>query len=200
MAKDPNKVAKQKREARREIVAELYRKGYSIRQICKEVMRRLNVPSCSTRSVHKDIQVLLEEWRESRIEDTDAAVQLELERIDATIRELWEQWEKSKTDYSKTTEKRKGAPRKAEGDRKERIRTYNIERTETEVVCVGDVSIIAEIRHQLMERRKLLGLYAPEKREVTGKDGADLIPVDLSKLSKEDLFALAELRRKIETE
>ena len=48
------------------------------------------------------------------------------------------------------------------------MRTYNVERTEKEVIGLGNTAYIAEIRQQLMERRKLLGLYAPEKREMSG--------------------------------
>lgn len=33
---------------------------------------------------------------------------------------------------------------------------------------LGDPSYIAEIRKQLEERRKLLGLYAPEKKNISG--------------------------------
>lgn len=33
---------------------------------------------------------------------------------------------------------------------------------------LGDPSYIAEIRKQLEERRKLLGLYAPEKKDING--------------------------------
>lgn len=47
-------------------------------------------------------------------------------------------------------------------------RTYQTERTETEVTRLGDPSYIAEIRQQLAERRKLLGLYAPEKKDISG--------------------------------
>lgn len=35
----------------------------------------------------------------------------------------------------------------------------------------GEVAYIAEVRHQLAERRKLLGLYAPERREISGPAG-----------------------------
>ena len=33
---------------------------------------------------------------------------------------------------------------------------------------LGDPSYIGEIRKQLEERRKLLGLYAPEKKDING--------------------------------
>ena len=90
-----NDKAKRKREGRLVIVAELYKKGYSCRQISEEVMKRLDLASYSTSVVHRDIQVLLKEWRSGRLEDMDDAIQLELERIDDTVRELWGQWERS---------------------------------------------------------------------------------------------------------
>ena len=91
-----------------------------------------------------------------------------MERIDDTVRELWEQWEKSKTDYTKTARKQKGSPTRDNQTGQTSIRTYQTERTETEVIRLGDPSYIAEIRMQLAERRKLLGLYAPEKKDIQG--------------------------------
>lgn len=202
MSSRANKTAIQKREARREIVGELYRKGYSIRQIRKEVMRRLDLPTCSTRTVHNDVHALLKEWREARIEDIDAAIQLELSRIDNILQELWEQWEKSKENFTQTEEKRKGAPRRNRREGSTEIATTNVERTEKQIVSIGDVSIIAEIRKQLAERRKLLGLYAPEKRELTGANGQPLagaaVSVDISGFTPEMKKELLEVARNIE--
>ena len=85
---------------RLDIIAGLYKRGYSYREIREEVMSRLDLQSYSLRTVHKDIQQLLEEWRETRIENFDHAVQLELERIDEIIKEAWAAWDKSKTDQN----------------------------------------------------------------------------------------------------
>lgn len=159
--------------ARLDIVAQLYKRGNSMRKIQAEVIKRLGLNTYSTATVKRDIDCLLQEWRNSRLEDMDLALQLELERIDEAVRDLWEQWEKSKADYTKTSSKRKGSPVKDGTGTK--IKTYQKEETETEVVRLGDPSYIAEIRQQLAERRKLLGLYAPDKREITGKDGKDLM-------------------------
>ncbi len=102
---------------------------------------------------------------------------MELERIDDCVRELYAQWEKSKQDYTKRAIKRKGRPTdkadKTDNDSDDKdaaakIKTYQREDTTTEVIMLGDVSYISEIRQQLAERRKLLGLYAPEKRDITG--------------------------------
>ncbi len=168
MSKPQDKKRQQVKLARLEIVATLYKRGYSIRKIQSEVMKRLALKTYSIAPCHSDIQSLLEEWRENRIEDMDAALQLELERIDDTVRELWEQWEKSKTDYTKTARKQKGSPARDNETGQTSIRTYQTERTETEVIRLGDPSYISEIRMQLAERRKLLGLYAPEKKDIQG--------------------------------
>ena len=168
MSKPQDKKRQQVKLARLEIVATLYKRGYSVRKIQSEVMKRLDLKAYSLATVHSDIKGLLEEWRENRIEDMDAALQLELERIDDTVRELWEQWEKSKTDYTKTARKQKGSPSRDNETGQTSIRTYQTERTETEVIRLGDPSYISEIRMQLAERRKLLGLYAPEKKDIQG--------------------------------
>ena len=108
MSEAQQRKRRQLKLSRLEIVAQLYKRGYSIRKIQSEVMKRLGLETYSTATVNRDIQTLLKEWRESRLENMDLALQLELERIDETCRELWEQWEKSKTDYTKTARKQKG--------------------------------------------------------------------------------------------
>lgn len=168
MSKAQHQKQNQIKQARLEIVAQLYKRGWSLRKIQAEVMRRLDLPTYSLNTVHRDIRCLLDEWRESRLDDMDDALQLELSRIDDTVRELWEQWEKSKTDYTKTARKQKGSPQRDNQTGETTIRTYHTERTETEVIRLGDPSYIAEIRQQLAERRKLLGLYAPEKKNIQG--------------------------------
>lgn len=162
------------REGRMLIVAELYKRGYSVRKITEEVKARMNT-TCSTRTVWNDINALLKEWRETRIEDIDLRLQFELECIDDNIRELWGQWEKSKEDYAKQYSKRVGVPvpqdtgRAAEGQgtgNNGEIVTIRREQSEENEVGLGDPRYIAEIRQQQMERRKLLGIYAPEKRDI----------------------------------
>lgn len=179
MSKTQQKRRNQAKEGRLVIVADLYRRGYSVRQIRQEVMKRLDLDTYAVSTCQSDIQTLLQEWRESRLSDTDDLLELELARIDDTVRELWEQWEKSKEDYVATSQTRKGAPvrqeENAQGQEQQQprqegnnIRTYSVERTEKNVIGLGNTAYIAEIRQQLQERRKLLGLYAPEKREMSG--------------------------------
>ena len=169
MSKAQEKKRNQVKLARLEIVSGMFKRGYSRRKIQSEVMKRLDLPTYSLQTVQRDIQTLLEEWHESRLEDTDELVTLELARIDETCQELWEQWEKSKENFTKQTRKQKGSPSRDAQTGQTSIRTYQTERTETDVQGLGDPAYITEIRRQLEERRKLLGLYAPEKKDVQGE-------------------------------
>lgn len=153
--------------ARMEIVAQMYLRQNSVRKIRDEVMKRLNLKTYSTKTVHEDIQRCLREWREDRIENMDDAITIELQRIDDICRELWEQWEKSKEDYIRTNKERKGVPRM--GDADGRMQTTNIKTTESNIVGLGNVAYISEIRAQCQERRRLLGLYSAEKKEISGE-------------------------------
>lgn len=130
-------------------------------------MKRLNLKTYSTSTVQSDLKTVLEELQEQRLDNSEYALQLELERIDETCRELWAQWEKSKEDYVRTMRKRKGVPQF--GDEGGKSRTTQIETSESNVVGLGNVAYIAEIRAQLQERRRLLGLYPPDKKEVSGE-------------------------------
>ena len=177
------------KEGRKEIIAPLYKRGWSIAKIAAEVRTRLNM-TCSTRTIWNDINELLDEWRKLRVQDIDQKVQLELERIDDAVSELWEQWDKSKDDWVREHNKRIGVPAvqqdggEQSGEGAE-IVTIKREQTSENVVGLGNPAYIAEIRQQLAERRKLLGLYAATKTEVTGTDGTPLIPAE--KMSVEDI-------------
>ena len=192
------------KELRVAYVATLYRKGYSYREMKKAVMEYFNLETLSLQTIHNDVDTLKKEWKESRVHDMETLLNLELSRIDDTVRELWSQWEKSKQDYTRRTETQKGSP-KAKKDAnggatgEKTIETYQVEKTTQEVIQLGNVAYIAEIRAQLSERRKLLGLYAPEKREITGAGGKDLnvgVKLDTSSFTKEERKLLLEIARK----
>lgn len=167
MSKMQTQRRNQAKLARLEIVSQMFLRQYTVRQIRVEVMKRLNLSTYSTATVQNDIKTVLEELQQQRLDNAEYALQLELERIDETCRELWAQWEKSKEDYVRTMKKRKGVPQfGVEGGKS---KTTQIETRESTVIGLGNVSYISEIRAQLQERRKLLGLYAPEKKEVSGE-------------------------------
>lgn len=177
------------------IVAELYKRGWTVRRIADEVRARLGT-TCSTRTIWNDINDLLEEWRKTRINDTDQRLQLELERIDDCVAELWEQWDKSKEDWTREHNIKVGVPTEGNGGEgaKGEIQTVRRENKTENVIGLGNPAYMAEIRQQLMERRKLLGLYAATKTEVTGKDGTALIPANT--MTEEEVMAEIERLKK----
>ena len=169
---------KRKRNERLEIISSLYKRGYTYRQIRTEVMARLNLSSYSMQTVHKDINILLEEWRSMRIDNLDHAVQLELERLNMMRKEAWDAWDKSKQDYSKQRSWMHGVPKGGDGKENDekKMQTTHISQQKENMVNCGDPRYLDIIQKCNAEECKLLGLYAPEKREVTGKDGKDLNP------------------------
>lgn len=153
--------------ARLEIVSKMYLRQHTVRQIRAEVMKRLNLATCSIATVQDDIKTVLKELQETRLDNMEFALQVELERIDDACRELWEQYNRSKEDRKEKTTERKGVP--TFGSDSSAAKTTEIKQKERDVLGLGDPRYIAEIREQLKERRKLLGLYAPEKKEVSGE-------------------------------
>lgn len=183
---------RQLKTARLDIIAELYKRGYSLRKITEEVKRRLNIPKLAVSTTYNDVQTLLKEWRESRIENIDQALQLELERIDDTTAELWEQWDKSKEEAQKTTTTRSG---RIKGKGRSGIETDAVSESRTNVGGLGNPAYIAEIRQQLIERRKLLGLYAPEARQVKGEVTVHRPPCEMTTEEIEAEIAALKLER-----
>ncbi len=162
-----NRRRQQAKLARLEIVSEMYLRQNTVRQIRAEVMKRLGLATYSIATVQKDIKEVLKELQETRLDNMEYALQLELERIDDACRELWEQYNRSKEDRKEKTTERKGVP--TFGSDSAATKTTEVKQKERDILGLGDPRYIAEIREQLKERRKLLGLYAPEKKEVSGE-------------------------------
>jgi len=167
------------RLVRLEILSNLYKRGYSYREMRAEVMARLDLRTYALSTLKNDIDTMLAEWREARIEDLDLALQLELERIDTLIKEAWEAWEKSKESYRKTKDSQEGVPVPTtkddeDGDEistevKQGVFTIKVKRSSEDVVSCGDPRYLEVINKLCIERRKLLGLYSPEKHELNGE-------------------------------
>lgn len=160
---------KEQRTLRMDIIAPLFKRGWSYRDIREEVMARLNLPTYSLKTVKDDIDALLKEWRETRIEDMDLSMQLELQRIDDLIKEAWEAWEKSKEDYQKNKGTQHAIPGVSENPDESAVIVTHMQQSKEEVRSCGDPRYLELINKLLIERRKLLGLYAPEKRDVEMK-------------------------------
>lgn len=153
---------------REEIASELYKRGYTYRDIRREVMARLNLQTYSLDTVHRDINRMLAEAAARADYNMDEALNLELIRIDDMMREAWAAWEKSKEDYLDTQQIMRGTPKQTGKGEESGVDTTSMEQRRKEIRSCGDPRYLELVNKLLIERRKLLGLYAPEKKELSG--------------------------------
>lgn len=179
--------------ARLEIIASLYKRGYSFREMRSEVMRRLDLASYSLETVHKDVCRLLEEWKEQRISKVEQIVQLELQRNDDIIKEAWKAWDKSKTDYERKKAKHQGLPTKTEDQSEGEIATIKIEQSKELVVRQGNPRFLEIILKAQERNAKLLGYDSPIKIDVSTGGEDQVEKYDLSVIPTDKLVEIAML-------
>lgn len=133
--------------------AELYKEGWTQSRIAQEI-------GVSQAQISYDLAAIRKEWRESALRDFDAAKMRELEKIDLIESEAWEAYHRSKE------ERQKAVKEKVEGDTSGRTKVQ----VTTEKVD-GDPRFLSQIMACIDRRCKILGINAPERHELTGKDG-----------------------------
>lgn len=170
-ARNPNDRFKFSKAQRMAVLAELLCKGYSLRRAAAEIQVRLGLEKAPTYSmVQKEASDMLREWHKTQIKETALKVQLELEQIDYQIEQLWEQWEKSKTDQEVRTQRQKNEVAISKESGEEIMVPSEMVKSIKKEVWLGDVRYLVEIRNLQVERRKLLGLYAPEEKQIVNID------------------------------
>lgn len=181
--------------ARIDIISGLYKRGYSFREIRSEVMKRLDLDTYSLETVHKDITRMLDEWREQRIDRIDQVVQLELQRNDDIIKEAWQAWDKSKTDYERKSAKQQGLPTRTDDNTEGGISTTKIEQSKELVIRYGDPRYLDLILKVQERNAKLLGYDSPIKVDVYNTPPKDEAPAsaeyDLTVLPPDMLVEMA---------
>lgn len=204
-----NEPAKKKREYRLGLVAKYYAEGKSYREIRESVLKdpQVDLTSYSLSVVKKDIDILLKQWREERLEETDQAVTLFLERNRQHYNEARGQWNESKEDHTINSKKRKGVVNSGEKDENGKargtptIQTKEIEEFDKTERGQGNPQFLKLMLECEEQRMKVYGGYADQKIQVSGANGDPLFQggaIDLSKLSDEDKLKLLELARKVE--
>lgn len=143
-------------ENRLQIIAPLYRKGWTEREITAEVRKRLDMPTYN--QAHPDIQRLLKEWREERLTDTDTKITAEVARLKLVIREAWEAWEKSKEDHHEKTQTQYGQPIKDAQGVQVSVETIKAIMYDAEKRGLGDPRYLDVILKAEAQICKLLGL------------------------------------------
>lgn len=143
---------------RRQKVAALYVRHYSLREIEAEV-------GVDHATVGRDLAALREEWLASSLMDFNARKAEELSRLDQLERVAWSAWERSCRDAEKTVKKRVPA-----GD------GHRVETTHTREGQAGDPRFLERVGWCIDRRCELLGLDPPKRQEMTFPEGVPLNP------------------------
>lgn len=137
------------------LIAELYTKGRSYREIAFEVNERQG-RKITHQTVSNEIKKLLKEWEKSRNEIIDHQKFVELAKIDRLEKTYWDGYEKSCQPVKKSSTKKKGS-----------VKGVNdIEMTSNEETRVGDPRFLDGIKWCIEQRCKIFGINAPQKFDV----------------------------------
>ena len=146
---------KGEREKDLALIAELYTKGRSYREIAFQVNEQ-HGRSITYQTVHNEVKKLLKEWKENREEVIDHQKFIELEKIDRLEKTYWDGYEKSCQPVKKSSTKKKGS---AKGP-------SDFEMIGNEESRVGDPRFLDGVKWCIEQRCKLFGINAPQKFDV----------------------------------
>lgn len=113
----------------------------------------------SLRKVQSMKGLLRKYWRSNTVENMDNQIAEEVNACNVQLRELWKSYEISKYGTKKETTRKTSSNGKADENVFDQEETITVRDT-----TAGDPKIMAQIIEVSKEKRKLLGLYAPEKK------------------------------------
>lgn len=141
---------------RRKQVADAYLRGRTQAEIAVEL-------GVNQATVSRDLQALREEWKRSALIDIDEAKARELAKIDAMEIEAWQAWERSQLDAEVELTKMQGTDPEKPGKLEKQRRIEG---------QVGDPRFLQIVQWCINKRCEILGINAPVRQEITGRDGA----------------------------
>ncbi len=181
------------READYERITSLYLRGWRQTDIAAEL-------GLTQQQVSYDLRVVQKRWRESTTMNLDEAKQKELSRIDELQNDFWTAWEESKKDVVTVGVEKKSVTLKIKDASGGDIGLPAIERKDSRrrTGQSGNPAFLQGVLSCIDRRCKLLGLDAPERKELTGKDGGPMqveqrTKPDLTKLSTDELLQLRQI-------
>lgn len=139
-------------------VSDLLAKGFNNQQIIETISKKYGL-EWNIRQVNVVKALLHKMWRCEIAHTMNDQIAREVATIDTQIKEAWEAWEFSKKGIKKKQ------TRTTQSDSPADELTYNVsEVILDENTTAGDVHFLEHINVLGKEKRKLLGLYAPEKK------------------------------------
>ena len=145
----------------RKKIGELYLKG----TLQADIAAKLSIDQST---VSRDIKALFAEWRKSALVDINEAKARELAKIDALELTYWAAWERSCEDAETETRKTKGVIKRYEDGDGQFVAERPAEVDKTSKGQAGDPRFLQGVQWCIERRCKILGVDAPEKRELSG--------------------------------
>ena len=133
--------------------------GFGYQQIANILLDETGT-ELSKSTIRNDVKAIRKEWSEQRLASTDALINKELARIDATEREAWRVWKASCAPIEQKTIEE--IAKQVDGDLELVINKVKTVISDTGA-GVGDPRFFNAILSLQQERRKLLGVYAPSR-------------------------------------
>lgn len=147
-------------------VSDLLAKGFNNQQIIVAIEKKFGL-KWSIQKVTIMKELLHKMWRCEMAHTMNDQIAREVATIDTQIKEAWEAWEMSKRGIKHKQTRNTNSASPAQ------MMDYRVEEHITdETTSPGDVKFLQHIGELGKEKRKLLGLYAPEKRESGGPQTA----------------------------
>lgn len=150
-------------------MSKLLAKGYDMNTVRETVNRKFFV-NMTLKQVKIMYGVIRKLWRAEMAADMNDQIMQEVQTINVQMREAWEAWERSKVGQTSKTTRTEDSTSSTSDEM-----NYNL--TETilkEDSCVGEVKFLSLINDLGKEKRKLLGLYAPDKKEDKGSGNTNI--------------------------
>lgn len=166
---------------RRERVAKAYLQGETQRAISE-------AEGVSLGTINGDLKYLRGQWQKNASADIDERIGQELAKLDQLEAQAWESYFKSQKVVEKGQGKRKSPPAK-KGQKPKESESSFVKQIES----AGDPRFLNIVENCIERRCRILGIDAPGKIELTGKDGG---PIEYKDKSNMAISALAEMLKK----
>lgn len=128
----------------------------------------------SLTTIRNDIESIKNDWRSKTIDNYDELMNRELDRIDSTEREAWRAWRRSCGDNEREIVEQVAKEIEDAGGDTELV-IAKITKIVDKNKGVGDPRFFDKIISLQIERRKLVGLYAPTKLGIDINKKSELI-------------------------
>ena len=170
-------------EKDREQISIWYLQGWTQARIAEEI-------GLSRTQITYDLRAIQKQWIKNTTFALDEYKGKELAKIDHVEAEAWLAWEKSKEQFKQQHIVAKGIKKIIDDDGNQKDQAVTVDKSTQIEDQYGNPRYLDLVMTCIERRCKMLGIDAPQKHEVTGKNGS---PIEFSKVADLKDLSLEEL-------